>query len=66
METDEAKKLYRARASLVELTNAHQKDHHDVVQVLVRGIEKVTSVVLLNVLASNILLMRAISSDLLE
>jgi transposase len=56
METDEAKKLYRARASLVELTNAHQKDHHDVVQVLVRGIEKVTSVVLLNVLASNILL----------
>jgi transposase len=46
METDEAKKLYRARASLVELTNAH----------LVRGIEKVTSVVLLNVLASNILL----------
>jgi transposase len=56
METEEAKKLYRARASLVELTNAHQKDHHDVVQVLVRGIEKVTSVVLLNVLASNILL----------
>lgn len=56
METEEAKKLYRARASLVELTNAHQKDHHDLSQVLVRGLAKVTSVVLLNVLASNILL----------
>ena len=56
METEEAKKLYRARASLVELTNAHQKDHHDLGQVLVRGLKKVTSVVLLHVLASNILL----------
>jgi transposase len=56
MESEEAKKLYRARAGLAELTNAHQKDHHDLSQVLVRGLEKVTSVVLLSALASNILL----------
>jgi transposase len=55
METEEAKKAYRARAGLAELANAHQKDHHGLSQVLVRGLTKVTSVVLLNVLASNIL-----------
>jgi hypothetical protein len=55
METPEAKKRYRARAGLAELPNAHQKTHHGIQQVLVRGLEKVTCVVLLNVLASNIL-----------
>jgi transposase len=55
METDEAKRLYRARPGLAELSNAHQKTHHGIAQVLVRGIEKVTCVVLLNVIASNLL-----------
>ena len=55
METDEAKKLYRARAGLVELANAHQKTHRGVGQVLVRGIAKVTNVILLGAIASNLL-----------
>ena len=53
METPEAKKRYRARAGLAELPNAHQKTHHGIQQVLVRGLEKVTCVVLLNAIASN-------------
>jgi transposase len=55
METDEAKKLYRARAGLAELANAHQKIHHGIAQVLVRGAAKVTCVILLNAIGSNIL-----------
>ena len=55
MATDEAKRLYRARAGLVELANAHQKSHHGITQVLVRGLAKVTCVILLNAIASNIL-----------
>jgi hypothetical protein len=55
MDTDEAKRLYRARAGLCELPNAHLKCHHGVAQVLVRGTEKVTCVVLLAALASNLL-----------
>ena len=55
METPEAKKKYRARASLAELPNAHQKTHHGIRQVLVRGLGKVTCVILLNAIVSNIL-----------
>jgi transposase len=55
METEEAKKLYRARASLCELMNAHLRTHHGVDQFLVRGLEKVTCVVLLGAIASNLL-----------
>ena len=55
METDEAKRLFRARASLCELSNAHLKQHHGVAQVLVRGIEKVTCVAMLAALAANLL-----------
>ena len=55
METDEAKKLYRARAGLAELANAHQKTHHGIAQVLVNGIAKVTSVILLGAISSNLL-----------
>jgi transposase len=55
METDEAQKLYRARAGLVELVNAHQKTHHGITQFLVRGAAKITCVILLNAIASNIL-----------
>ena len=55
METDEAKKLYRARAGLAELVNAHQKTHHGIAQFLVRGAAKITCVILLNAIATNIL-----------
>lgn len=55
MDGEEAKKLYKARASLVELANAHQKEHRGLTQVLIRGLPKVTTVVVLGALASNIL-----------
>ncbi len=55
METPEAQELYRARAGLSELPNAHQKSHHGLSQFLVRGLEKVTCVVFLSALSSNIL-----------
>jgi len=55
METEEAKRLYRGRAGLAELVNAHQKTHHGITQVLVRGAAKVTCVILLNVIGSNLL-----------
>jgi transposase len=55
METDEAKRLYRARAGICELPNAHLKCHHGVGQVLVRGAEEVGCVALLAALAANLL-----------
>jgi transposase len=54
METPEAKELYRARAGLCEIVNAHQKSHQGITQFLVKGIEKVTCVVLLGAIASNL------------
>ena len=54
METPEAKELYRARAGLCELTNAHQKSHHGITQFLVKGVDKVICVVLLSAIASNL------------
>ena len=55
MTTDEAKPVYRARASLCELTNAHLRSHHGVEQFLVRGLAKVTCVALLAAITSNVL-----------
>jgi len=55
METDEAKQLYRARASLCELMNAHLRRHHGVDYFLVRGLAKVTCVALFSAIASNLL-----------
>ena len=55
METEEAKTLYRARASLCELSNAHLRTHHGVDNFFVRGIAKVTCVALLAGVAANIL-----------
>ena len=55
METDESKEKFRARASLCELTNAHAKSRFALSTLLVRGIEKVTCVVLLTALVSNLL-----------
>ena len=53
METPEAKKTFRARASLCELANV--KDRFDIDHVLVRGTTKVTCVILLAALAFNLL-----------
>jgi len=55
METDEAKQLYRARASSCELMNAHLRTHHGVDHFLVRGLAKVTCVARLGAIASNLL-----------
>jgi transposase len=55
MATDEAKQQYRARAGLCELSNAHMKCHHDLAQLVVRGIERVTCVTLLTALVANLL-----------
>lgn len=55
METDDARQQLRARASLVELTNAHAKGRLGLAMLLVRGVSKVTSVVLMTALASNLL-----------
>lgn len=54
MNTDEAKRAYRARAGLCELSNAHLKEHHGTASVLVRGLAKVTCVALLGAVAANI------------
>jgi hypothetical protein len=51
---ESVKRIFRARASLCELSNAHMKHHHGVAQVLVRGLEKVTCVALLAGLAANL------------
>lgn len=55
METDEAKQLYKARAGLCELMNAHARTHHGLDHFLVRSLAKVTCVVLMTAIASNIL-----------
>lgn len=55
METPEAKTLYRARAGLCELINAHLRVHHGVDNFLVRGLAKVTCVALMAVMTSNLL-----------
>jgi len=55
METDEAKRRYRARAGLCELSNAHLSHHHGLDQFVIRGLAKATSVVLLGAIASNLL-----------
>ncbi len=54
METDEAKRIFRARAGLAELVNAHQKTHHGIRQFLVRGIPKVKCVILLGAIGFNL------------
>jgi hypothetical protein len=55
MKTEDAKRAYRSRAGLCELTNAHFKSHHGVANLLVRGLEKVTCVALLGALVNNLL-----------
>jgi transposase len=55
METEEAKQLYRMRAGLCELANAHQKSHQAITEFLVRGIDKVTCVILMSGISANLL-----------
>ena len=55
MDEPAAQKLYRARAGLAELANATQKTRQGVTQFAVRGIHKVTCIVLMGAIASNIL-----------
>lgn len=55
MQRDEAQRRYRARAGLCELMNAHLRNHHGLDQFLVCGLAKVTCVVLLGAITSNLL-----------
>ena len=54
MESADGKEQYRARASLSEWANAHQKSLHGIQQFLVRGLTKATCVILLGAITSNI------------
>jgi transposase len=55
MKTPQAKALYKQRASLCELQNAHLKGRLGLGSFLVRGLNKVTCVALLTAIASNLL-----------
>lgn len=55
MRTDEAKEQMRARASLCELSNAHIKTRFSMASLLVRGLTKVTCMVLLSALTANLM-----------
>jgi transposase len=55
MERPDAIETLRWRASACELSNAHAKQRYGMRQFLVRGMKKVTCVVMLTVLASNLL-----------
>jgi transposase len=55
MGTDEAKTIYRERASTIETTNADLKTHRGLEQFLVRGLEKVKCVAVWSALAYNLM-----------
>jgi transposase len=55
MRTDEAKQQMRARAGLCELSNAHIKTRFAMASLLVRGLTKVTCMVLLTALTANLM-----------
>jgi transposase len=55
MQSDEAKQLLRARASLCELPNAHAKTRFAMSSLLVRGLGNVTCVALLFAITHNLL-----------
>jgi Transposase DDE domain len=54
MTMDDAKRLYRGRAALVELANAHLKSNFGLDRVLVRGLGKVLCVGIIAALTFNI------------
>jgi hypothetical protein len=55
MQTEEAKQIYKLRASTIETVNADLKDHRGLTRFRVRGLGRVQSVLLLSVLAHNLL-----------
>ena len=64
MGTDEAKAIYRRRAATAECVNA-QARNRGLQQFLVRGVKKVTCVMLLFALAHNLMRMVALAPELL-
>ena len=61
METDEAKEVYKERAATAECVNAHAR-RHGLRQLMVRGTEKVLSVLLLVAITHNLLRWIALSN----
>ena len=61
METDEAKEIYKGRAATSECVNAHAR-RHSLTQLLVRGVDKVRSVLLLVAITHNLLRWMALSA----
>lgn len=55
MESERAKNIYKQRGATAERTNADLKSHRGLSQLLVRGLTKATTVVLLGALTFNIL-----------
>ena len=61
METEEAKEIYKGRAATSECVNAHAR-RHSLTQLLVRGADKVRSVLLLVAITHNLLRWMALSA----
>jgi len=61
METEEAKEIYKGRAATSECVNAHAR-RHSLTQLLVRGTDKVLSVLLLVAITQNLLRWIALSA----
>jgi hypothetical protein len=55
MQTDEAKGIYKTRASTIETINGDLKEHRGLTRFRVRGLDRVRSVLLLSVLTYNLL-----------
>jgi hypothetical protein len=55
MATDEAKAIYKLRAATAETTNADLRCQRGIDRLTVRGVDKVTSVLLWGALAYNLL-----------
>lgn len=62
MDTEEAKEIYKGRAAAVECVNAHARCHKPT-QLLVRGVDKVRSVLLLVTITHNLLRWLALSGE---
>lgn len=61
METEEAKEIYKGRAATAECVNAHAR-RHGLTQLLVRGVNKVRSVLLLVAITHNLLRWRTLEA----
>ncbi len=61
METEEAKEIYKGRAATAECVNAHAR-RHGLTQLLVRGADRVLSVLLLAAITHNLLRWKALNA----